>query len=264
MFKWLNNIIRSIITQKASKHRAVDIVEVRTKQLGLLSVKTETLIRITNSFFLPIHLVSIDTKLTNEEGIVVGKMKYSDSRKIKGKTAIVIATHSEISIISSIFHAINNLLSQPIYMRSVGIAVIKVLWWEISLAVDDEFNIMPHQLKILSDETEEEKQLRRERHLKYKEERDQRIAERKAKYSERKEERLKRKHGDGYIPKEIRAQEIISDEMGQEIPIIVDEDVKIEWTKDDNVVSAYPVEVQTGNMESAENLGTTTSNEANL
>ncbi len=232
MLAWLSNKIRSIITQRAAKHRAVDIVEVRTKQLGLLSVKTETLIKITNSFFLPIYIVSIDTKLTNEEGIVVGKMKYSDSRKIKGKSSIVIVTHSEISIISSIFHAINNLLSQPIYMRSVGIAEIKFLWWTIALPVDDEFQILPHQLKILADETEEEKQQRKERHLKFKEEREQRIAERRAKYSERKEDRLKRKYGEAYISKEERSQIIKAASIEDtDSPIVIDEEVKIEWNE---------------------------------
>lgn len=229
MFAWLNTLIRSIIMKKAAQHRAVDIVEVRTKQLGLLSVKTETFIQITNSFFLPIFLVSIHTKLTNEEGIVVGKMSYDDNRKIKGKSSIVIATHSEISIISSIFHAINNLLSQPIYMRSVGTAVIKVLWWDITLPVDDEFRIMPNQLKILGDETEEERQLRKERHLKFKEERDKRVAMRKAKYAERKEERLKRKYGDAYIPKAMREQELTQETYNDDTPMIVDEEIKVVW-----------------------------------
>lgn len=221
----IKNAIKQYIIRRASQHKAIDIVEVRTKQIGLLKVLTETDLLIKNTFFLPYTLLSIQTDLLNKDGLKVGKMTYSQPTKVKGNSELVFTTSSEISIITSLFQALSNLLSQPIWMRSVGIATVKVLWFTIELPVDDTFEIHPSKLKIVKDETEEEKALRLEKEAKwkakYEAEKEKRKAERKEKRDEWKEDILKRRYKDKYIPKEQR--QALKDETSaeKEVPFII-------------------------------------------
>jgi LEA14-like dessication related protein len=159
MFKWINNKIRQYIIKKASEQRSVDIIEVKVKEIGLLSVKSETRIRFENTFFLPIEIISIKTELYNGT-VEVGEMNYETPQVIPKKSFIEITTISEISIITSFFQMLSNLLAQPISLRSVGIARLKILWWEVEIPIDDTFKILPHQLKVKKEETEEEKEQR--------------------------------------------------------------------------------------------------------
>ncbi|MBK9330511.1 MAG: hypothetical protein IPM95_14720 [Sphingobacteriales bacterium] len=69
--------IKAYIVVRASRGKMIDIVEVRTKEIGLTKVVTETDIRIQNSFFLPITIVSIQTDLLNRDGLKVGRMSYT-------------------------------------------------------------------------------------------------------------------------------------------------------------------------------------------
>ncbi len=232
MLNWINSKIIALIKKQASKHHNVDIVEVRTKEIGLLSVKTETIIKLTNSFFLPIEILNINTELRNGEGLVVGRMVYNTPQKISKKSSVTLIANSEISSISSIFHAISNILSQPIFMHSVGTATIKFLWWEVTIDVDDTFDILPHQLKIGKQETEEEKIIRQQKEQERKEirelEKTQREAQQRILRQKRKEKILKARHGDNYIPKEERRlkkeeSEVVEDE-------IIIEDVNLEIT----------------------------------
>lgn len=204
----VNNVIKRYIIKRAAAHKAVDIVEVRTKQLGLLSVLSETDLCIKNSFFLPYTLISIKTNLLNKDGLRVGKMLFDTPTKVKGNSELIFTTTSEISIITSLFQALSNLLSQPIWMRSVGIATVKVLWFTVELPVDDIFEIHPSKLKVLKEETEEEKTIRLQKEAAWKEkynaEKEKRKIEREVKRSEWKEELLKRKYKENYIPKEQR------------------------------------------------------------
>src|SRR3954470_2694894 len=95
--------IRAIVFSKASSGNMVDIVEVRTRELRLTSVITETDIRIKNSFFFPITILWIKADLLNRDGLKVGKMNFETAQKIKGKSDQVLTTTSEISIITSLF-----------------------------------------------------------------------------------------------------------------------------------------------------------------
>ena len=54
MFDFIKKKINAFILKKATENKTIDIVEVRTQEIGLTSVITETDIKITNSFFLPI------------------------------------------------------------------------------------------------------------------------------------------------------------------------------------------------------------------
>jgi hypothetical protein len=204
----ISNVIKRYIIKRAAGHKAIDIVEVRTKQLGLLSVLSETDLCIKNSFFLPYTLISIKTNLLNKDGLRVGKMLFDTPTKVKGNSELIFTTTSEISIITSLFQALSNLLSQPIWMRSVGIATVKVLWFTVELPVDDIFEIHPSKLKVLKEETEEEKTIRLQKEAAWKEkynaEKEKRKIEREVKRSEWKEELLKRKYKENYIPKEQR------------------------------------------------------------
>lgn len=237
IFQRINNAIKRFIIKRASKHKTVDIVEVRTKQISLLSVFTETDLCLKNTFFLPYTLISIQTDLLNRDGLKVGKMNYDKPTIVKGNSELVLTSSSEISIITSVFNVISNLLSQPIWMRSVGIATIKFLWFTVELPVDDVFEIHPSKLKILKEETEEERILRLQKEEERRaqraireaekneqrlireaekkelraiksEERKEKIIERKDKQKERrdayKEKLLKRKYKDKYIPKDVR------------------------------------------------------------
>ncbi len=196
--------IKAYIVAKASRGKMIDVVEVRTREIGLTKVVTETDIRIRNTFFLPITIISIQTDLLNRDGLKVGKMSYTRPQKIKGNSDELLTTTSEISIIKSIFQAISRLLSQNILMQSVGKAQVRVLWWTVEIPVNDSFEIHPEKLKILREETEEEKAVRKKREAKWKEkyqEMKETVSERSA---ERKERILKRRYGADYIPKEER------------------------------------------------------------
>ena len=233
----INNVIKRYIIKRAAAHKAVDIVEVRTKQLGLLSVLSETDLCIKNSFFLSYTLISIKTDLLNKDGLKVGKMLFDTPTKVKGNSELIFTTTSEISIITSLFQALSNLLSQTIWMRSVGIATVKVLWFTIELPVDDIFEIHPSKLKILKEETEEEKLIRLQKEAAWKEkyhaEKEKRKAERQEKRSEWKEELLRRKYKENYIPKEEREKK---QDKKQEI-----DDIELIITNNTQVI--------TGNME---------------
>ncbi|HNK11504.1 MAG TPA: hypothetical protein PK952_05705 [Chitinophagales bacterium] len=223
----INKIITQYIIRKASKNKAVDIVEVRTKQLGLLSVVNETDLCIKNTLFIPYRLLSIETDLLNKDGIKVGKMSYDKPIRVKGNAEVVFTTVSEISIITSFFQALSNLLSQPIWMRSVGIAKVKVLWWTIDLPIDDVFEIQTSKIKIIPTETEEERQLRIASNEIKKQQRAAEKEEKKIKKeenrAERKENILKRRHKENYIPKEQR--EILNDTFED---ASVDENIELE------------------------------------
>lgn len=246
---WISNIIKRFIIKRASRHKAVDIVEVRIKQVGLLSVFSETDLRIRNSFFLPYTLLSVQTDLLNKDGLKVGKMIFDKPTKVKGNSELVFTTTSEISIITSLFQALSNLLSQPIWMRSVGVATVKVLWFTIELPVDDVFEIHPSKLKILKEESEEERALRLQKEAERKQQRIAKEAEKKiqrdVKQEERKEKRderraaykekiLKRRHKENYVPKELRQDQLRQDQLQQtqpdKEPLVADdpESLKIE------------------------------------
>lgn len=221
----IKNAIKQYIIRRASQHKAVDIVEVRTKQIGLLKVLTETDLLIKNTFFLPYTLLSIQTDLLNKDGLKVGKMTYNQPTKVKGNSELVFTTSSEISIITSLFQALSNLLSQPVWMRSVGIATVKILWFTIELPVDDTFEIHPSKLKIVKDETEEERAVRLQKEAawkaKYEAEREKRKAERKEKRDEWKEDILKRRYKDKYIPKEQRQAMKDETPVVNEVPLLI-------------------------------------------
>ena len=59
MIRYIKHKIKAYILKKATANKMIDIVEVRTQEIGLTSVRTETDIRIKNSFFLPITILSI-------------------------------------------------------------------------------------------------------------------------------------------------------------------------------------------------------------
>lgn len=208
MIRWLNSKIIAYITQKAQQQRSVDIIEVKVKEIGLLSVKSETILKLENTFILPIQILTIEANLYNGD-VLVGEMNYNTPQKIPKKSSITISTISEISIITSFFQLISNFLSQPIKLRSIGKARLKTLWWIIEIDVDDTFIVLPHQLKIGKDLTEEEKiekiKLEAERREK-----------RKIRLEAEKEEKLKRRHRDEYIPKEDR-NKVIEEKIEEEI-----------------------------------------------
>lgn len=204
MLKRIKQKIVDYIIAKASSGKMIDIVEVRTKEIGLTSVTTETDIKIQNSFFLPITIVSIQTELLNRDGLKVGRMSYTNPKRIKGNSEELLTTTSEISIITSIFQAISTLLSHTISMQSVGKAQIKFLWWIIEIPVNDSFEIHPSKLKIVKEETPEEMAIRKEKAAKRRAEYDLGKEKRKQAKAAMKEELLKRRYKDAYIPKEER------------------------------------------------------------
>jgi len=208
MFQFIINKIRAFVIRKTVKHKLIDIVEVRTKEIGLTSVKTETDIRIQNSFILSIKVLSIHTDLLNRDGIKVGHLSYEHPIKIKSKSDAILTTNSEISIITSLFQVISSILSHPIRVQSVGVAQIQFLWWIFEIPVNDAFEIHPSKLKIIKEETPEERASRLENEAKRKAERELKSEERKENRMERRAERkeniLKRKYKEDYIPKEIR------------------------------------------------------------
>ncbi len=196
--------IKAIVLSRAASGNMVDIVEVRTKELRLTSVLTETDIRIRNTFLFPITIMWIKTDLLNRDGLKVGRMNFESAQKIKAKSDQVLTTTSEISIITSLFQALSSLLMQNISMQSVGSAKIKLLWWTFEIPVNDLFEIHPSKLKIVKDETEEEKLLRRLRKEEWKVKKKEFVEKRKENRRELKEEILREKYGDNYIPKEER------------------------------------------------------------
>lgn len=255
MFSRLNKIIKSYIIKHATQHRAVDIIEVRTKEYGLLSVKTETVLKLINSFFLPITLIAIHTDLVNRDGIKVGKMDYIHPIRLKSKSETIITTQSEISSITSIFQALTNLLAQPIYMRSIGTATLKFLWWTVEIEVDDVFEIHPSKLKIRKDETEEERvarlQREEERKARMAIEREERKQQEKERSALRKETILKRRHKENYIPKEERNKATIIEEQTENTEHIIlesNERNEIEITS-----LALDTEINVDNVELKEN-----------
>lgn len=218
MFGFIADKIKQFVVRKATANKLIDIVEVRTKEVGLTSVKTETDIRIHNSFFLSITILSIQTELLNRDGLKVGRMRYEQPYKIKGKSDAILTTTSEVSIITSIFQAISTILSQPIKMQSVGAAQIKFLWWTFEIPVNDAFEIHPSKLKIVKEETLEERAVRLEKEA-------QRRAQRALEKEAWREEQLRRKYKDQYIPKEQRhkaATEETSVVETTEEPVVAD------------------------------------------
>lgn len=208
MFRYFKNKINSFVLKKASANKMIDIVEVRTKEIGLTQVTTETDIRIANSFFLPITILSLSTNLLNRDGLKIGKMNYENPTTIKRKSDEILTTTSQISIITSLFQALSTLLMQDINMRSVGIARVKILWFIFEIPIDDTFIIHPSKLKIVKDETDEERAIRLQkeaiRNEKYEAEKVQREIQRTEKRALRKEDILKRRHKENYIPKDER------------------------------------------------------------
>jgi hypothetical protein len=204
VFNRIRQYLKASVIRKASSGSKIDIVEVRTKDLALATVTTETDIRIRNSFFLPFTILSIQTDLLNREGLKIGEMKYGTPVKIKAHSDQVITAISEISIITSIFQAISNLLMQNISMRSSGFATIRILWWTIQIPVDDFFEIHPARIKLIKDETPEERQQREQRAAARREKLQHLKQERKSERAERKEEMLRKRHREHYIPKEER------------------------------------------------------------
>lgn len=232
MLKWFNNKIKQYIIKRAGEQRSVDIIEVKVKEIGLLSVKSETRIRFENSFFLPIKIISIKTELYNGT-VVVGEMNYETPQVIPKKSFTEITTISEISIITSFFQMLSNLLAQPISLRSVGLARLKILWWEVEIPVDDTFKILPHQLKVKKEETEEEKQ---HRLIQEEAKKIQRIEEK----ANRKEAILKRRHKENYIPKELRGEKQVVDEIMEEIPDVAQNETMVNKDKIINIELENP------------------------
>ncbi|MCB9033277.1 MAG: hypothetical protein H6553_05525 [Chitinophagales bacterium] len=158
MFGFIKRWIHKIVIKKAQSRPMVDIIEVRTKKIGLTQVETETDIRITNSFFLPIKILSIETDVYNSSDLVIGRMNYHYPKKIKGNSTEIFKTTTHLSNISAFFQALNHLLSFSVQMRSVGTCLIQFLWWTFEVPVDDRFEVKPHQVKMVEPMTEEEKQ----------------------------------------------------------------------------------------------------------
>jgi hypothetical protein len=170
-------VYKRVLSQSA-KHKTFDIIEVRTKELTLTYVNMETDVRIENSFFLPITILSIETDIVNAAGTRVGKMSYREPKRLKGHASEIFTTRSKMSNITAFFHALQHLLSMSVTMRSVGTAKIKFLWWVFEIPVDDTFEVKPSQVKLTEELSEAEKQQRAERRKKEQEEREQRRAER--------------------------------------------------------------------------------------
>lgn len=217
MIQFIKNKIKSFVVKKATANKMIDIVEVRTKDIGLTQVTTETDIRIVNSFFLPITILSIKTDLLNRDGLKVGRMQYDVPRKIKGNSNEVLTTTSQISIITSLFQALSSLLAQHIAMQSVGVASIKFLWWTFEIPVNDFFEIHPDKLKLVRELTPEELKAREEERLVRahdkeiksvlkQQDKELRAIETAKRRAEQKEEILKRRHKENYISKEDRDQ----------------------------------------------------------
>ena len=142
MLDFIKNKIKAFILSKASSNKMIDIVEVRTGEIGLSYVTTETDIRIINSFFLPLTIESIKTELMNRDGLKIGSMSYEKPRKIKAKSEEILTTTSQISTITSLFQALTTLLKQDINMHSVGIARVKILWFIFEIPINDTFIIV--------------------------------------------------------------------------------------------------------------------------
>ncbi|MFN8239086.1 MAG: hypothetical protein U0T77_13030 [Chitinophagales bacterium] len=225
MIEYIKNKIKAFVIRRATANKLIDIVEVRTKEIGLTSVKTETDIRIRNTFFLSITILSIKTDLLNRDGLKVGRMSYATPQKIKGNSDEVLTTSSEISIITSLFQAISTLLSQHIKMKSVGVAQVKFLWWVFDIPVNDTFEIHPSKLKITQPETEEERaeRLKKEAEWKaqYELEYEKRKTEREQKRAEWKEDILKRRYKENYIPKEQRLTIDNGQVTIQDVPLVI-------------------------------------------
>ena len=95
----------------------------------------ETDVRIENSFFLPITILSIETDIINAAGTRVGKMSYDQPKRLKGNSSEVFTTRSKMSNITAFFNALSHLLAISVTMRSVGTAKIKFLWMTFAIPV---------------------------------------------------------------------------------------------------------------------------------
>jgi hypothetical protein len=177
----LGDIIRGwiykLVLKRSAGRKTFDIIEVRTKELTLTYINMETDVRIQNTFFLPITIESIETDIVNAAGTRVGKMTYNQPRRLKGNSSEVFTTRSKMSNITAFFNALQHLLSMPVSLRSIGTARVKVLWFTINIPVDDTFEVLPTQVRMTEELSEEEKQRRAERRQKEQEEREQRRAE---------------------------------------------------------------------------------------
>jgi hypothetical protein len=71
---------------------------------------------------------------------------------------MIFTTQSKMSNITAFFNLLSRLLTLKISIRSVGYAKIKVLWFVVDVPVDDTFEILPSQLKVVEELSEEEKQ----------------------------------------------------------------------------------------------------------
>jgi hypothetical protein len=196
MFKYIRKLILGYILRRATEKKMVDILQIRTKSINLTYVDLETDIKISNSFFLPVKILEIKTDLLNTAGMKVGLMHYNKIGKIKGKQDVVFTAHTKLSNITAFFNLISRFLTLNITMHSVGIARIKVLWFEVEIPVDDTFEIEPHQLKITEPLTSEQKaeikekqRIREEKYKLKKAERQQRRLERREEWERRRHER---------------------------------------------------------------------------
>jgi len=248
MIQFIKNKIRAFVLKNASANKMIDIVEVRTKEIGLTQVTTETDIRITNSFLLPITIVSIATDLLNRDGLKIGKMNYDHPQKIKRKSDEVLTTTSQISIITSLFQALSTLLLQDINMRSVGVARIKILWFIFEIPIDDTFIIHPKKVKIIKDLTEEEIKQRAEEKLiraqdkeindvLKEQDKETRNIEKALKYTERKERILQRRYKENYISKADRLAQKnqkrqTPENLPEEIDVILNEKAILQMASD--------------------------------
>ena len=201
---------------------------------------------------MPITILSIETILLNRNGIEIGAMNYNKPQKLKGKSELILTATSKISIITSIFQAISQLLAQPIKMRSVGISKIKILWFTIEIPVDDYFEIHPSKVKIVKDLTEEEKA---ERAIKQKERAEKQAIDK----AIRKEKILKRRHGENYISKEERLKINDKQPTKNDEKIEVNND-EINIVLDSTIIDQIP-EIET--ITATENSTTAIKNAAN-
>jgi hypothetical protein len=158
LFNYIKQKIHQYIIKKATAEKLVDIVEVRTKALNLTYVNLETDIKIVNNFFLPIKVLEIKVDIVNANDLKVGIMTYHEMKEIKGNTEMIFTTQSKMSNITAFFNLLSRLLTLKISIRSVGYAKIKVLWFVVDVPVDDTFEILPSQLKVVEELSEEEKQ----------------------------------------------------------------------------------------------------------
>jgi hypothetical protein len=86
----------------------------------------------------------------------------------------------------------------------VGIAKIKWLWWTFEIPVHDHFEIHPNKLKIIKEETEEEKILRKKKEGEWKEKRQHLKEKREANRWKIKEQTLETERPEVIIQEEVK------------------------------------------------------------